>query len=80
MAAYVRSVTITSGCGGRRVTNNSRLPLPYLTFGSLPPSLKSALRLPHHLPDAVAALDVHLTDEEIRTLEEPYSPHLPTAF
>jgi 1-deoxyxylulose-5-phosphate synthase len=35
---------------------------------------------PHHLPDAVAALDVQLTDEEIRTLEEPYAPHLPTAF
>ena len=35
---------------------------------------------PHHLTDAVAALDVHLTDEEIRTLEEPYTPHLPTGF
>jgi len=35
---------------------------------------------PHHLPDAVAALDVQLTDDEIRTLEEPYGPHLPTAF
>jgi hypothetical protein len=28
----------------------------------------------------VAALDVHLTDDEIRTLEEPYGPHVPTAF
>src|SRR5215216_1135839 len=35
---------------------------------------------PHHLPDAVAALGVHLTDEEIKALEEPYGPHLPTAF
>jgi aryl-alcohol dehydrogenase-like predicted oxidoreductase len=35
---------------------------------------------PHHLPDAVAALEVHLTDDEIRTLEEPYGPHVPTAF
>jgi 1-deoxyxylulose-5-phosphate synthase len=35
---------------------------------------------PRHLPDAVAALDVHLTEEEIRTLEEPYVPHEPTAF
>jgi 1-deoxyxylulose-5-phosphate synthase len=35
---------------------------------------------PHHLPDAVAALDVQLTDEEIRSLEEPYGPRLPTAF
>jgi aryl-alcohol dehydrogenase-like predicted oxidoreductase len=34
----------------------------------------------HHLPDAVKALDVKLTEEEIRTLEEPYGPHLPTGF
>ena len=34
----------------------------------------------HHLPDVVAALDVHLTDEEVRQLEEPYLPHLPTGF
>jgi aryl-alcohol dehydrogenase-like predicted oxidoreductase len=30
---------------------------------------------PHHLDDAVAALDVQLTAEEIATLEEPYVPH-----
>ena len=35
---------------------------------------------PHHLPDAVTALDVHLTEEEIQTLEEPYAPHQPSAF
>jgi aryl-alcohol dehydrogenase-like predicted oxidoreductase len=35
---------------------------------------------PHHLPDTVAVLDVKLTDEEIRALEEPYGPHLPTGF
>jgi aryl-alcohol dehydrogenase-like predicted oxidoreductase len=30
---------------------------------------------PHHLEDAVAALDVHLSPEEIAALEEPYIPH-----
>src|SRR5215218_1075343 len=30
----------------------------------------------HHLADAAAALDVDLTDDEIRTLEEPYTPQL----
>ena len=35
---------------------------------------------PHHLPDSVAALDVQLTDDEIRMLEEPYGPHVPTGF
>ena len=35
---------------------------------------------PHHLADAVAALDIQLTDEETRSLEEPYVPRLPTYF
>ena len=30
---------------------------------------------PHHLADAVAALDVQLTDDEAAALEEPYGPH-----
>ena len=30
---------------------------------------------PHHLPDAVAALDVKLSHEEIAALEAPYIPH-----
>lgn len=30
---------------------------------------------PHHLEDAVAALDFSLTDDEVRLLEEPYEPH-----
>ncbi len=29
----------------------------------------------HHLPDAVAALDVNLTDDEVAALEAPYIPH-----
>ncbi|TWP46891.1 aldo/keto reductase [Lentzea tibetensis] len=30
---------------------------------------------PHHLDDAVAALDVELSDDEVRQLEEAYVPH-----
>jgi 1-deoxyxylulose-5-phosphate synthase len=30
---------------------------------------------PHHLDDAVAALDVRLTSDEIQLLETPYQPH-----
>ncbi|HEY1803318.1 MAG TPA: aldo/keto reductase [Terracidiphilus sp.] len=30
---------------------------------------------PHHLEDAVAALSVKLTDEEMKAIEEPYIPH-----
>lgn len=35
---------------------------------------------PRHLDDAVAALHVTLTEEEIETLEAPYTPRRPTGF
>jgi aryl-alcohol dehydrogenase-like predicted oxidoreductase len=35
---------------------------------------------PHHLPDAAAAVEIHLTDDEVRALEEPYTPRLPAGF
>jgi aryl-alcohol dehydrogenase-like predicted oxidoreductase len=34
----------------------------------------------HHLTEAVAALDLHLTDDEIQTLEDPYTPHGPSWY
>ena len=34
----------------------------------------------HHLPDAVAALDLTLTPSEIQALEAPYTPHGPSWF
>ena len=34
----------------------------------------------HHLADAAAAVEVRLTDEEIRNLEEPYTPQLPAGL
>jgi aryl-alcohol dehydrogenase-like predicted oxidoreductase len=33
-----------------------------------------------HLSDAVAALEITLTDDEVRRLEEPYRPHAPAGF
>lgn len=35
---------------------------------------------PGHLDDAVAALDVRLTEQEIETLEAAYIPHAPVGF
>jgi 1-deoxyxylulose-5-phosphate synthase len=35
---------------------------------------------PHHLTDAVAALNLQLADDEIGALEEHYTPRLPTYF
>lgn len=34
----------------------------------------------HHLTDAVAALDLVLTDDEVTALEEHYAPHIPRSF
>ena len=35
---------------------------------------------PHHLPEAVAALDLGLTDDEVSALEEPYTRQGPSWF
>ena len=35
---------------------------------------------PHHLDDAVAAVDLHLSDEELARLEADYVPHRPEGF
>ena len=35
---------------------------------------------PHHLPEAVAALELQLTEDEVRPLEAPYSPHGPSWY
>jgi aryl-alcohol dehydrogenase-like predicted oxidoreductase len=35
---------------------------------------------PHHLADAAAAIEIHLTDDEVRILEDPYTPRQPAGF
>jgi aryl-alcohol dehydrogenase-like predicted oxidoreductase len=35
---------------------------------------------PHHLPDAAAALDVHLTDDEVAALESAYTVRETTGY
>ena len=35
---------------------------------------------PHHLPEAVGALELHLTDDEAAALEEPYRDHGPSWY
>jgi aryl-alcohol dehydrogenase-like predicted oxidoreductase len=35
---------------------------------------------PHHLPEAVAAIDINLTDDEVAILEQPYTDHGPSWY
>jgi len=35
---------------------------------------------PHHLPEAVAAVDIDLTDDEVAALEQPYTDHGPSWY
>jgi aryl-alcohol dehydrogenase-like predicted oxidoreductase len=35
---------------------------------------------PHHLADAIAAVQVHLSADEIELLEKPYQPHTIAGF
>jgi 1-deoxyxylulose-5-phosphate synthase len=35
---------------------------------------------PHHLPEAIAALELELTDDEAAFLEKPYSNHGPSWY
>ena len=35
---------------------------------------------PHHIDDAVAALDVELTADEVAAMEAPYAPRAPVGF
>jgi aryl-alcohol dehydrogenase-like predicted oxidoreductase len=35
---------------------------------------------PHHLPEAVAALELQLTDEEVESMQQPYTQHGPSWY
>lgn len=41
---------------------------------------RHSLVKPGHLADAVAALDIHLTDDEVQSLQAPYTAREPTYF
>ena len=74
---------------GRRISSGRQLILPCVQLGlsrirdgDIPLVFSPIVGVtePHHLPEAVAALDLHLTDDEIRTLEEPYPQHGPSWY
>jgi aryl-alcohol dehydrogenase-like predicted oxidoreductase len=66
--------------GNRRVANDLGIPPAHVALAWLlsKPGVAApiigATKL-EHLESAVAALDVRLSDEQIRALENPYKPH-----
>ncbi|HTZ90726.1 MAG TPA: aldo/keto reductase [Alloacidobacterium sp.] len=60
---------------GKRGVSNAQIALAWmLSKPEITAPIIGASK-PHHLEDALAALDVHLDGEEIKALEEPYEPH-----
>jgi aryl-alcohol dehydrogenase-like predicted oxidoreductase len=55
--------------------NNAQIALAWMLHKPAITSPIIGATKPHHLEEAVKALDVHLSDDEIKYLEEPYQPH-----
>jgi aryl-alcohol dehydrogenase (NADP+) len=56
---------------------NTRSPA-FTSFGFSNPAVTAPIvgvTKPEHLADAIAAVDLELSDEDIAALEEPYQPH-----
>ena len=60
---------------GRRGVSPARIALAWLLHQPAVTAPIIGASKPGHLEDAIAALDVSLSAEERRFLEEPYRPH-----
>jgi aryl-alcohol dehydrogenase-like predicted oxidoreductase len=65
---------------GQRSVPMAQIALAWLLRNPLITSPIVGTTKPHHLDDAVAALDITLTDDEVTQLEEPYTPHRVAGF
>ncbi|HEX5064812.1 MAG TPA: aldo/keto reductase [Myxococcota bacterium] len=64
----------------RRGVPRAQLALAWLLHKPVVTSPIFGATKPQHVEDAVAALEVKLSDEEMRELEEPYTPHRIVGF
>ena len=60
---------------GKRGVSRAQIALAWLLSKPVITAPIVGATKPHHLTDAVAALSLKLTQEEIAALEEPYAPH-----
>jgi 1-deoxyxylulose-5-phosphate synthase len=73
-------VDAVNNLGQRRGTPPAQLALSWLLSKHPVASPIVGATKAHHLEDAVAALSVHLDDDEVATLESGYRPHAVTGF
>jgi aryl-alcohol dehydrogenase-like predicted oxidoreductase len=70
-----RVVERISEIAGKRGISNAQVALAWLLEQpGITAPIVGASKM-HHLDDAVAALDVHLDESDLKALDEPYQPH-----
>ncbi len=79
-AADRRVVERVGEIAGKRGVPRAQVALAWLAQKSFMTAPIIGASKPHHLDDAVAALSLNLTPEEILSLEEPYVPHPVVGF
>ena len=70
-----RVVDRLTGLSEKRGVPHAQLALAWMLSKPYVTSPIVGATKPHHLTDAIAALSLRLTPEEIASLEEPYTPH-----
>ena len=73
-------VTAVQQVAAARGTTMAQIALAWVLHNPLVSAPIVGATQPHHLPEAVAALALHLTADEIRMLEAPYTPHGPSWY
>ena len=58
----------------------AQIALAWVLHNPVVASVLSGVTKPRHLTDAVAALDITFTDDDLKALEEPYVTRTPSYF
>jgi aryl-alcohol dehydrogenase-like predicted oxidoreductase len=73
-------VDVIEMIAAERAVSMAQIALAWVLGNPVVDSVLSGATKTHHLADAVAALDIELSDSEIQALEAPYVPRTPTYF
>ncbi len=79
-AANQRIVEVVKAIAEERHVAMAQIALAWLLAQDVVTAPIVGVTKSHHLTDAIAAVALKLSDEEIARLEAPYIPQLPTGF